>query len=41
MGNLACHEVPMKCIVSTDGLIAAIVDLLFLDDTQCLREAFR
>ncbi|XVF69061.1 hypothetical protein PTKIN_Ptkin11bG0050800 [Pterospermum kingtungense] len=41
MGNLACHEVPMKRMVSTDGLIPVIVDLLFLDDTQCLCEAFR
>ncbi|OMO58265.1 Armadillo-like helical [Corchorus capsularis] len=41
MGNLACHEVPMKHIVSTNGLIPAIVDQLFLDDTQCLCEAFR
>ncbi|XP_022730759.1 protein saal1 isoform X2 [Durio zibethinus] len=41
MGNLACHEVPMKHIISTDGLIAVIVDQLFLDDTQCLCEAFR
>ncbi|MBA0757624.1 hypothetical protein Gotri_020709 [Gossypium trilobum] len=41
MGNLACHEVPLKHIVSSDGLIAVIVDQLFLDDTQCLCEAFR
>ncbi|OMO90303.1 Armadillo-like helical [Corchorus olitorius] len=41
MGNLACHKVPMKHIVSTNGLIPAIVDQLFLDDTQCLCEAFR
>ncbi|XP_021279279.1 protein SAAL1 isoform X3 [Herrania umbratica] len=41
MGNLACHEVPMKRIVSTNGLISAIVDQLSLDDTQCLCEAFR
>ncbi|GMI94552.1 hypothetical protein like AT5G22820 [Hibiscus trionum] len=41
LGNLACHEVPMKHIVSTNGLIAVIVDQLFLDDTQCLCEAFR
>ncbi|XWS73983.1 hypothetical protein CRYUN_Cryun02cG0176400 [Craigia yunnanensis] len=41
MGNLACHEVPMKHIISTNGLIAVIVDKLFLDDTQCLCEAFR
>lgn len=41
MGNLACHEVPLKHIVSSIGLIAVIVDQLFLDDTQCLCEAFR
>ncbi|XP_052489414.1 uncharacterized protein LOC105792305 isoform X2 [Gossypium raimondii] len=41
MGNLACHEVPLKHIVSSNGLIAVIVDQLFLDDTQCLCEAFR
>ncbi|KAK8697769.1 hypothetical protein V6N13_113907 [Hibiscus sabdariffa] len=41
LGNLACHEVPMKHIVSTDGLIAVIVDQLVLDDTQCLCEVFR
>ncbi|XWS71532.1 hypothetical protein CRYUN_Cryun03dG0146000 [Craigia yunnanensis] len=41
LGNLVCHEVPMKHIFSTNGLIAVIVDQLFLDDTQCLCEAFR
>ncbi|EOY33615.1 ARM repeat superfamily protein, putative isoform 3 [Theobroma cacao] len=41
MGNLACHEVPMKHMVSTNGLISVIVDQLFLDDTQCLGEACR
>ncbi|KAK8562422.1 hypothetical protein V6N12_010500 [Hibiscus sabdariffa] len=41
LGNLACHEVPMKHIVSTNGLIAVIVDQLFLDDTQSLCEVFR
>ncbi|KAK2643508.1 hypothetical protein Ddye_025271 [Dipteronia dyeriana] len=39
IGNLACHEVLMKHIVSTNGLIGMIVDQLFLDDTQCLVEA--
>ncbi|XP_039044833.1 protein SAAL1-like isoform X2 [Hibiscus syriacus] len=41
LGNLACHEVPMKHIVSTNGLISVMVNQLFLDDTQCLCEAFR
>ncbi|XP_056169251.1 uncharacterized protein LOC115673346 isoform X4 [Syzygium oleosum] len=41
IGNVACHEVLMKSIVSTKGLIDAIVDQLFLDDTQCLCEACR
>ncbi|XVE79334.1 hypothetical protein DITRI_Ditri14bG0050100 [Diplodiscus trichospermus] len=41
MGNLACHEVAMKQMISTNGLIAVVVDQLFLDDTQCLCEAFR
>lgn len=41
IGNLACHEVPMKHIVATDGLIELIVNQLFLDDAQCLCEAFR
>ncbi|KAF1882700.1 hypothetical protein Lal_00002880 [Lupinus albus] len=41
IGNLACHEVPVKHIVSTEGLIEIIVDKLFLDDPQCLCETFR
>ncbi|KAH9660289.1 ARM repeat superfamily protein [Citrus sinensis] len=41
IGNLACHEVLMQRIVSTQGLIEIIVDQLFLDDTQCLIEACR
>ncbi|GLT82081.1 hypothetical protein SLE2022_004930 [Rubroshorea leprosula] len=41
IGNLACHEVLMKHIISTNGLVTTIVDQLFLDDTQCLCEAFR
>ncbi|KAJ1388962.1 Armadillo-type fold [Sesbania bispinosa] len=41
IGNLACHEVPMKHIVSTKGLIEIIVDKLFLDDPQCLCETSR
>ncbi|KAM5584356.1 hypothetical protein ABKV19_003962 [Rosa sericea] len=41
IGNLACHEVPMKHIVSTNGLIEFIVDQMFLDDAQCLCEVCR
>ncbi|XP_050211722.1 uncharacterized protein LOC126661880 isoform X2 [Mercurialis annua] len=41
IGNLACHEVPMEHIVSTNGLIEIIVEQLFLDDPQCLCEACR
>lgn len=41
IGNLACHEVPLKHIVSTNGLVEIIVDQLFLDDAQCLCEACR
>lgn len=41
IGNLACHEVPLKCIVSTNGLVEIIVDQLFLDDAQCLSEVCR
>eukprot|EP00257_Ricinus_communis_P020582 XP_015579844.1 uncharacterized protein LOC8266986 isoform X1 [Ricinus communis] len=41
IGNLACHEVPMKHIVSTHGLIEIIVEQLSLDDTRCLCEACR
>lgn len=41
IGNLACHEGLVKNIVSTEGLIGAVVEQLFSDDTQCLSEAFR
>ncbi|XP_027341639.1 protein saal1 isoform X2 [Abrus precatorius] len=41
VGNLACHEVPMKHIASTKGLIEIIVDKLFMDDPQCLCETCR
>ncbi|PON98747.1 Armadillo-type fold containing protein [Trema orientale] len=41
IGNLACHEVPLKHIVSTNGLTDLIVNQLFVDDTQCLCEACR
>ncbi|CAJ2660102.1 unnamed protein product [Trifolium pratense] len=41
IGNLACHEVLMKHIVSTKGLIEIIVDKLFMEDPQCLCETCR
>ncbi|XP_014498326.1 protein saal1 [Vigna radiata var. radiata] len=41
IGNLACHEVPMKHIISTNGLMEIIIDKLFLDDPQCLYETCR
>ncbi|KAL2331974.1 hypothetical protein Fmac_019555 [Flemingia macrophylla] len=41
IGNLACHEVPMKHVVSTKGLIEIIVNKLFMDDPQCLCEVCR
>lgn len=41
IGNLACHEVPMKHIVTKSGLITTIVNQLFLDDAQCLCEVCR
>lgn len=41
IGNLACHDVPRKKITSTNGLIGAVLQQLFLDDTPCLCEACR
>lgn len=41
IGNLACHEVPMKHIISAKGLLEMILDQLFVDDPPCLCEAFR
>ncbi|KAG6678968.1 hypothetical protein I3842_14G107900 [Carya illinoinensis] len=41
IGNLACHEAPLKHVVSTNGLVEILVDQLCLDDTQCLCEACR
>ncbi|XP_047168019.1 protein saal1 isoform X1 [Vigna umbellata] len=41
IGNLACHEVPMKHIISTKGLMEIIIDKLFMDDPQCLYETCR
>ncbi|XP_049343756.1 uncharacterized protein LOC125808026 isoform X2 [Solanum verrucosum] len=41
IGNLACHDVSRKKITTTDGLIGAVLQQLFLDDTACLCEACR
>ncbi|KAK9124014.1 hypothetical protein Sjap_013616 [Stephania japonica] len=41
LANLACHEVPRKCIFSSKGLVDVVFDQLFSDDSQCLCEAFR
>lgn len=41
IGNLACHEISRKYLVSTDGLMETILHQLFLDDTPCLCEVFR
>ncbi|KAK4375926.1 hypothetical protein RND71_006603 [Anisodus tanguticus] len=41
IGNLACHDVSRKKIASTNGLIGAVLQQLFLDDTPCLCEACR
>nr|AAS79588.1 hypothetical protein [Ipomoea trifida] len=41
IGNLACHELSRKKITSTNGLIGAVMEQLFLDDTPCLCEACR
>ncbi|KAK2980066.1 hypothetical protein RJ640_028795 [Escallonia rubra] len=41
IGNLACHEVPRKCLGSRKELADTIVDQFFIDDTPCLCEVFR
>ncbi|CAN6298245.1 unnamed protein product [Urochloa humidicola] len=41
MGNLACHESLVNAISMRNGLIATVVDQLFLDDSACLSETFR
>ncbi|XP_075506304.1 uncharacterized protein LOC142543134 isoform X1 [Primulina tabacum] len=41
IGNLVCNEIVRKQISSSNGLVKAIVDQLFLDDVPCLCEAFR
>ncbi|XP_042509902.1 uncharacterized protein LOC122085508 isoform X2 [Macadamia integrifolia] len=41
LANLACHEVPLAHIVSTQGLLETVFDQLFIDDTPCLSETLR
>uniref|UniRef100_A0A0E0GRY4 Uncharacterized protein n=1 Tax=Oryza nivara TaxID=4536 RepID=A0A0E0GRY4_ORYNI len=41
IGNLACHKSLANAITSHNGLIATVVDQLFLDDPGCLTETFR
>ncbi|GAB4824780.1 hypothetical protein Ancab_007646 [Ancistrocladus abbreviatus] len=41
IGNIACHEVLMKQIISTSGLMETVIDQVFLDDTPCLCETCR
>ncbi|KAK3146456.1 hypothetical protein QOZ80_3BG0266510 [Eleusine coracana subsp. coracana] len=41
MGNLACHESLVNAMSLQNGLIATVVDQLFLDDSACLSETFR
>ncbi|KAL8496462.1 hypothetical protein ACS0TY_020250 [Phlomoides rotata] len=41
IGNLACHESQRRQITSVNGLVAAIVEQLLLDDVPCLCEACR
>ncbi|XBH95478.1 hypothetical protein VPH35_086032 [Triticum aestivum] len=41
MGNLVCHESLVAAISSKKGLIATVVEQLFLNDVKCLSEAFR
>lgn len=41
LGNLACHESLVSAISLHNGLVATVVDQLFLDDSACLSEIFR
>ncbi|KAM3188908.1 hypothetical protein ACQJBY_067700 [Aegilops geniculata] len=41
MGNLVCHESLVAAISLKKGLIATVVEQLFLDDVKCLSETFR
>ncbi|XP_015690307.1 protein SAAL1 isoform X2 [Oryza brachyantha] len=41
LGNLACHKSLADAITSHNGLIATVVNQLFLNDSACLTETFR
>ncbi|KAM3294837.1 hypothetical protein ACQJBY_037609 [Aegilops geniculata] len=41
MGNLVCHESLVAAVSLKKGLIATVVEQLFLDDVKCLSETFR
>ncbi|XP_020591929.1 protein saal1 [Phalaenopsis equestris] len=41
LGNLTCHDVSSNAMTSIDGLIEAVVNQLYLDDSPCLSETFR
>ncbi|KAG8097793.1 hypothetical protein GUJ93_ZPchr0013g37993 [Zizania palustris] len=41
IANLACHKSLTNAITSQKGLIATVVNQLFLDDSDCLVETFR
>ncbi|KAG8043013.1 hypothetical protein GUJ93_ZPchr0092g38070 [Zizania palustris] len=41
IANLACHKSLANAITSQKGLIATVVNQLFLDDSDCLVETFR
>ncbi|XBH53851.1 hypothetical protein VPH35_076265 [Triticum aestivum] len=41
MGNLVCHESLVAAISLKKGLIATVMEQLFLDDVKCLSETFR
>ncbi|KAM3406324.1 hypothetical protein ACQJBY_000425 [Aegilops geniculata] len=41
MGNLVCHESLVTAISLKNGLIATVVEQLFLDHVKCLSETFR
>ncbi|XBJ14147.1 hypothetical protein VPH35_006231 [Triticum aestivum] len=41
MGNLVCHESLVAAISLKNGLIATVMEQLFLDHVKCLSETFR
>ncbi|GLJ12011.1 hypothetical protein SUGI_0181970 [Cryptomeria japonica] len=41
MGNLACHAVPERAMVTTNGLVQIVVQQLFLNDSPSLSEICR